>query len=92
MGKKATNLEVQERVNCIYQLLIKSWSRFDILQYAATEWDLSSRQTDEYIHRARKLIEEDSAIERPQWLAAACLLYTSPSPRDYAASRMPSSA
>ena len=71
MGKKATNLEVQERINCIYQLLIKSWSRFDILQYAATEWDLSSRQTDEYIHRARKLIEEDSAIERPQWLAAA---------------------
>ena len=71
MGKKATNLEVQERVNCIYQLLIKSWSRFDILQYAAKEWDLSSRQTDEYLARARKLIEEDSAIERPQWLAAA---------------------
>ena len=71
MGKKATNLEVQERINCIYQLLIKSWSRFDILQYAATEWNLSSRQTDEYLARARKLIEEDSAIERPQWLAAA---------------------
>lgn len=71
MGKKATNLQVQERINTIYQLLIKSWSRFDILQYAAKEWDLSSRQTDEYIHRARKLIEEDSAIERPQWLAAA---------------------
>ncbi len=71
MGKKATNLEIQERVNTIYELLIKSWSRFDILQYAATEWDLSSRQTDEYLARARKLIEEDSAIERPQWLAAA---------------------
>ena len=26
------------------------------------------------------------------WLAWHCLLYTSPSPRDYAASRMPSSA
>ena len=71
MGKKSTNLEIQERVNTIYQFLIKSWSRFDILQYAATEWDLSARQTDEYIERARKLIEEDSAIERPQWLAAA---------------------
>jgi|TARA_R100001480_G_scaffold30691_2_gene41668 hypothetical protein len=71
MGKKSTNLEIQERVNTIYQLLIKSWSRFDILQYAATEWNLSSRQTDEYLARARKLIEEDSAIERPQWLAAA---------------------
>ena len=71
MGKKSTNLEIQERVNTIYQLLIKSWSRFDILQYAATEWNLSSRQTDEYLARARKLIEEDSSIERPQWLAAA---------------------
>ena len=26
------------------------------------------------------------------WRKKACLLYTSPSPRDYAASRMPSSA
>ena len=33
--------------------------------------DLSSRQTDEYISRARKLIEADSEIARPQWLAAA---------------------
>ena len=71
MAKKSTNLEIQDRVNTIYQLLIKSWSRFDILQYAATEWDLSSRQTDEYIARARKLIEADSEIARPQWLAAA---------------------
>ena len=31
---------------------------------------------------------EENAIER----AKRCLLYTSPSPRDYAASRMPSSA
>ena len=30
----------------------------------------------------------DGAVER----VIACLLYTSPSPRDYAASRMPSSA
>ena len=52
MAKKSTNQEIHERVNVIYQFLIKSWSRFDILQYAATEWDLSSRQTDEYIARA----------------------------------------
>ena len=71
MAKKSTNVEIEERVNTVYQLLIKSWSRFDILQYAATEWDLSSRQTDEYISRARKLIEADSEIARPQWLAAA---------------------
>ena len=29
---------------------------------------------------------------RPEVLLQVCLLYTSPSPRDYAASRMPSSA
>ena len=29
---------------------------------------------------------------RSKGLSKACLLYTSPSPRDYAASRMPSSA
>ena len=42
----------------------------------------------------------DSAIEKiaevnnnvSRMLAVHCLLYTSPSPRDYAASRMPSSA
>ena len=32
-------------------------------------------------------IEENGLVEHPD-----CLLYTSPSPRDYAASRMPSSA
>lgn len=71
MAKKSTKLEIEERVNTVYQLLIKSYSRFQILQYAAAEWDLSSRQADEYIARARLLIQKDSEIERPQWLAAA---------------------
>ena len=35
--------------------------------------------------------QEAERIEQPQ-AASTCLLYTSPSPRDYAASRMPSSA
>ena len=71
MGKKSTKLEIEERVNTVYQLLIKAHSRFQILQYAAAEWDLSSRQADEYIARARLLIQKDSEIERPEWLAAA---------------------
>ena len=36
-----------------------------------------------------KLISEKNL--EPEWMTN-CLLYTSPSPRDYAASRMPSSA
>ena len=37
------------------------------------------------------IVERELDVDAPQVLVA-CLLYTSPSPRDYAASRMPSSA
>ena len=52
-------------------MLIKSYSRFEILQYAAEEWDVSERTADIYMQRARQLIAKDSEIERPEWLAAA---------------------
>ena len=35
MGKKSTNAEIEERVNTVYQLLLQSYSRFEIVQYAA---------------------------------------------------------
>ena len=71
MGKKSTNAEMTSRVREVYGLLVKSNSRFEILQYAAEKWDVSDRTADIYIQRARELIQQDSDIERPQWLAAA---------------------
>ena len=75
MGKKthtkSTNAEMTARVNTVYGLLIKSYSRFEILQYAAEHWDVSERTADIYMQRARQLIAKDSEIERPEWLAAA---------------------
>lgn len=71
MGKKSTNAEIENRVKAVYGLLIKSYSRFEILQYAAEQWDVSERTADIYMQRARKLIQQDSEIERPEWLAAA---------------------
>ena len=44
------------------------------------QWALEDRPRE-------KMMEKGAAA-----LSDACLLYTSPSPRDYAASRMPSSA
>ena len=45
MGKKtqtkSTNAEMTARVQTVYGLLIKSYSRFEILQYAAEQWDVS---------------------------------------------------
>ena len=50
--------------------------------------------TRSQLHNAvRKVTEEDlKRIKQEAMEDAICLLYTSPSPRDYAASRMPSSA
>jgi hypothetical protein len=70
MGK-STNAEMISRVREVYGLLVKSHSRFEILQYAAERWLVSERTADIYIQRARELIQQDSEIERPQWLAAA---------------------
>ena len=45
---------------------------------------------DAWMKRVRVKSQEEIDSEAARYLA--CLLYTSPSPRDYAASRMPSSA
>ena len=45
-------------------------------------------QSDMKPNEAKKMIDQNIEIG----LSITCLLYTSPSPRDYAASRMPSSA
>lgn len=71
MGKKATNHEIDQRVNTIYDLLLRAHSRHQIVQHAANEWDVSPRQADDYIARARQLMQLDAELERPQWLAAA---------------------
>ena len=46
--------------------------------------------TDDVIEQAKR--GEIDLEEHPYYEDYDCLLYTSPSPRDYAASRMPSSA
>lgn len=71
MGKKSTNVEIDERVNETYNLLLKAYSRTQILRYAAENWDVSERTAETYIYRARQLMQLDAELERPQWLAAA---------------------
>ena len=68
---KSTNAEIESRVRTVYGLLIKSYSRFEILQYAAEQWDVSERTADIYMQRARQLIQQVAEIERPEWLAPA---------------------
>jgi hypothetical protein len=71
VGKKSTNVEIDERVNTVYDLLLRAYSRTQILRYAAETWNVSERQGELYMARARQLMQLDAELERPQWLAAA---------------------
>ncbi len=71
MAKKSTNVEIDERVNTVYDLLLRAYSRTQILRYAAETWNVSERQAELYMSRARQLMQLDAELERPQWLAAA---------------------
>ncbi len=66
---KATNAVSALRTNEIYGRLTKGQSRHRIQQDLAKEWDLSERQIDEYLAKARVLIEKDCDIARPAFLA-----------------------
>ncbi len=72
---KSTNAEIESRIRTVYGLLIKSYSRFEILQYAAEQWSVSERTADIYMQRARQLIQQDAEIERLNgWLLQSHVL------------------
>lgn len=71
MAKKSTNVEIDERVNAVYDLLLRAYSRTQIVRYCSETWNVGERQAENYISRARQLMALDAELERPQWLAAA---------------------
>ena len=70
-GKKSTNVEIHQRVQAVYGLLTRGKSTTDIQHHAASEWNLSPRQADTYLQRARTMLERDAELTRPAWLAEA---------------------
>ena len=71
MAKKGTNVEVDGRVNAVYDLLLQANNRTQIVRHCAEEWDISERQAENYIARARKLQQEVAEQNRDEWLVAA---------------------
>jgi len=71
MAKKATDREVDCRVNSVYNLLINGHSKTQVVQYCAENYGVKLRQSEEYLSRARKLQQLDAELERPQWLLSA---------------------
>ena len=71
MAKKATDREIDCRVNSVYNLLINGHSKTQVVQYCAENYGVKLRQSEEYLSRARKLQQLDAELERPQWLLSA---------------------
>ena len=71
MAKKCTNSESDQRVNAVYDLLLRAHSRTQIIRFASETWGVGERQAEIYMSRARQVMALDAELERPQWLAAA---------------------
>jgi hypothetical protein len=71
VAKKSTKDEIQNRVNVVYELILRAHSHHQIVQHGSELWGVSERQVRDYMAEARKLIALDSELERPQWLQAA---------------------
>ena len=69
MAKKSTNAELNLRVTEVYGLLTRGCSRAQIIQHASDLWQVTDRQADTYIARARELIDADCNLSRPAFLA-----------------------
>ena len=59
---KFTNAETFRRVDMVMSLLLKGFTRRDILKFAATNtdppWNVKNRAIDAYISRAKKTIKK----------------------------------
>lgn len=66
---KGTDIEVEARINTVYEMLLKAASRPFIIRYASEKWGITDRQTDEYIKRANVLIESESEHAREKMLS-----------------------
>jgi predicted ABC-class ATPase len=71
VAKKSTNVEIDERVNTVYDLLLRAYSRTQIVRYCSEHWNVGERQAENYMARARQLLALDAELERPQWFTAA---------------------
>ena len=65
---KSTQSEIDGRINTVYKLLLEGNSRTQILQYGSEAWEISERQVETYIARARDRQRLDAELERPEWL------------------------
>lgn len=63
---KATDAEIQLRLDTIYEMVVKGASRKYIVRYCSENYKISSRQTDEYLSRVYDEIKSTFTTEDKQ--------------------------
>lgn len=71
MADKVTQIEMETRINTVYEMLLNGASRHAILQYCSKTWGISFRHGDTLIARANTLFEEQAAYVRERELGKA---------------------
>jgi hypothetical protein len=67
-GRPINNAQMLERINNAYMLMLQGGSRRENACQLATRYGVSFRQAENYIAEAQKLMKEDFAGERAQFL------------------------
>ena len=73
--KRSTKSELSLRTDTIYGMLCEGKSRANIILFTSEVWDVTERQTDNYIAEARKKLELDCAMTREAFMAEALAGY-----------------
>lgn len=70
---KASGAQFEDRVNRVFELLLRGMSRRTLLQYVAekTDWEVAERTIDSYIAEATRLMVELGKTKREEELGRA---------------------
>ncbi len=57
--EQATKVEIERRIDIVLEMLLRGYTRREIVQFSAKEFGINSRQSDTYIRKAKKRIERE---------------------------------
>jgi hypothetical protein len=77
VGKKSTKNEIMLRIDTVYGMLCDGKACTEIIRQGTELWDISERQIENYIAKARVLLEDDCRMTREAFMAEALAGYRS---------------
>lgn len=72
---KATDAQVEKRIEVVTDILMRGGTRADVLQYCASEWDIRTRQADNYLKRAWEYIRDTAERDKERHINLAIQRY-----------------